>query len=168
MERQTNDEPTGCMEQCQYLLVPIEADMMTSSNGSISVLLALCTGIHRSPGNSPHKGQWCIALMFSLICAWINGWINNGEAGDLRHHPAHYDVIAMEGKNILDSFITLLMCGSFTLTDHKVTITNEISKHTLCLNVHFILYDDFFFMLAFPKPMQFNMDTASYPKDQIQ
>ena len=27
-------------------------------------------GIHRSLANSPHKGQWCGALMFSLICAW--------------------------------------------------------------------------------------------------
>ena len=43
-------------------------------------------GIHRSPVNSPHKGQWGGALMFSLICARINGWINNGEAGDLRRH----------------------------------------------------------------------------------
>ena len=52
-------------------------------------------GIHRSPVNSPHKGQWCGALMFSLICAWINGWVNNCEAGDLRRHLAHYDVIVM-------------------------------------------------------------------------
>ena len=28
-------------------------------------------GIHRSPVNSPHKGQWRGVLMFSLICAWI-------------------------------------------------------------------------------------------------
>ena len=27
-------------------------------------------GIHRWPVNSPHKGKWCGALMFSLICAW--------------------------------------------------------------------------------------------------
>ena len=52
-------------------------------------------GIHRSPVNSPHKGQWRGALMFSLICAWINGWVNNGEAGDLRRHRAHYDVTVM-------------------------------------------------------------------------
>ena len=52
-------------------------------------------GIHRSPVNSPHKGQWRGALMFSLICAWINGWVNNREAGDLRRHRDHYDVIAM-------------------------------------------------------------------------
>ena len=51
--------------------------------------------IHQSPVNSPHKGQWHIALMFSLICAWINGWVNNGEAGDLRCHRLHYDVIVM-------------------------------------------------------------------------
>ena len=50
-------------------------------------------GIHRSPVNSPHKGQWRGALMFSLIYAWINGWVNNREAGDLRRHRAHYDVI---------------------------------------------------------------------------
>ena len=52
-------------------------------------------GIHRSLVTSLHKGQWRAALMFSLICAWINGWINNGEAGDLRRHGAHYDVIVM-------------------------------------------------------------------------
>ena len=52
-------------------------------------------GIHRSPVNFPHKGQSRGALIFSLICAWINGWVNNREAGDLRHHRAHYDVIIM-------------------------------------------------------------------------
>ena len=52
-------------------------------------------GIHRSPVNSPHKGQWRGALMFPLICVWINGWVNNREAGDLRRHGAHYDVIVM-------------------------------------------------------------------------
>ena len=39
-------------------------------------------GIHRSPVNSPHKGQWRGALMFSFICAWMNDWINTCEAGD--------------------------------------------------------------------------------------
>ena len=49
-------------------------------------------GIHQWPVNFPHKGQWRRALMFSLICAWINGWVNDGEAGDLKRHRAHYDV----------------------------------------------------------------------------
>ena len=52
-------------------------------------------GIHRSPVNSPHKGQWRGVLMFSKICAWIIGWVNNCEAGDLRCHCAHYDVTVM-------------------------------------------------------------------------
>ena len=52
-------------------------------------------GIHWSLVNSPHKGQRRRALMFSLICARINGWVNNGEAGDLRRHRAHYDVTVM-------------------------------------------------------------------------
>ena len=53
-------------------------------------------GIHRSPVNSPHKGQWRGALMFSLICVWINDWVNNRETGDLRRQRGHYDVIVMQ------------------------------------------------------------------------
>ena len=36
-------------------------------------------GIHWSPVNSPHKGQWRGALVFSLICVWVNGWVNRRE-----------------------------------------------------------------------------------------
>ena len=53
-------------------------------------------GIHRSPMSSPLKGQWRGAVMLSLICVWINGWVNNGEAGDLRRYRAHYEVTAMQ------------------------------------------------------------------------
>ena len=52
-------------------------------------------GIHRSPVNSPHKGQWCGALMFSMICVWINVWVNNHEAGNLEAIAPHYDVNIM-------------------------------------------------------------------------
>ena len=55
-------------------------------------------GIHRSTVNSLHKGQWRGALIFSLICVWINDWVNNGEAGDLRRHRAHYDVTVMHQR----------------------------------------------------------------------
>ena len=56
-------------------------------------LLALCAG--NSPVNSPNKGQWRGTLMFSLICASRNGYVNNRDAGDLRRHRVHYDVIVM-------------------------------------------------------------------------
>ena len=49
-------------------------------------------GIHRSPVNSLHKGQWRGALMFSLVCNWTNSWANNGDAGDLKHYRAHCNV----------------------------------------------------------------------------
>ena len=52
--------------------------------------------IHRSPVNFPHKGHWPGALMFSLICTQIKGWVNHGEGGDLRRHRAHYDVTVMQ------------------------------------------------------------------------
>ena len=60
-------------------------------------LRAICAGIHRSSVNSLHlhKGQWRRALIFSLISAWINIWVNNREAGDLTRYGAHYDVIVM-------------------------------------------------------------------------
>ena len=52
-------------------------------------------GSHRSPMN---KGQWRRALMVSLNNAWTNNWANNADAGDLRHHRAHYDVIEMNTR----------------------------------------------------------------------
>ena len=75
-------------------------------------------GIHRSPMNSPHKGQGRGALMFSLICAWTNAWANNRDAGDLRRHHAHYDVTVMNTQAKADispsrlSFYEIMMTSS--------------------------------------------------------
>ena len=63
-------------------------------------------GIHRFPVNSPHKGQWRGALMFSLICVWINGWVNNREAGDLRRYFPHYDVTVM----VIYTYMCVSLC----------------------------------------------------------
>ena len=61
---------------------------ITSSNGNIFCVTGpLCREF------IGHKGQWPRALMFSLICARINDWVNNHEAGELRRHRAHYNVI---------------------------------------------------------------------------
>ena len=64
---------------------------------TFSALLAICA----VPGESPHKGQWRRALMFSLICIWINSWVNNREAGDLRCYRAHYDVTVTADTTVL-------------------------------------------------------------------
>ena len=76
-----------------FPLVSLPRSMMTSSNWNIFGVTGHLCG--ESPVNSPHTVQWRGALMFPLICAWINGWVNNDEAGDSRHHPAHYDVTVM-------------------------------------------------------------------------
>ena len=67
-------------------------------------------GIHRSPVNSSHKGQWRGALMFSLICTRINGWVSNRETGDLRRHQAHCDVIVMNLQPHKNWFRELIKC----------------------------------------------------------
>ena len=68
---------------------------------TFSALLAICAGNSTAPVNYPHKGQCREALMFSLIYALINGWVNNREAGDLRRHRAHYDVNVIIGLYIV-------------------------------------------------------------------
>ena len=88
-------------------------------------------GIHRSPVNSPHKGQWRGALMFSLICTRINGWVNNGEAGDLRRHRHHYDVIVMPlatGHGYMDFSHDEPVMGSFDVI--LVVILNKLLKNS--------------------------------------
>ena len=77
---------------------------------TFSALLALCAGNSPVPVNSPHKGQWRGALMFTLICTRINDWVNNREAGDLRRHLDHYDVIVMVkgAPDLIATFVTVV------------------------------------------------------------
>ena len=63
-------------------------------------------GIHWSPVNSTHKGQWRRALMFSLVGGWTNSWVNNRGAIDLRHHHAHHNVTVMSQPFCLFTMLT--------------------------------------------------------------
>ena len=86
-------------------------------------------GINRSPVNSPHKGQWRGALIFSLICAWMNGWVNNSETGDWRHHCAHYDVTAM--CVVISHFDKVLFNVTFINLKTNGTIINYCNLSSL-------------------------------------
>ena len=100
-------------------------------------------GIHRSPVNSPHKGQWRGALMFSLICVWINGWINNHEAGDFRRYRAHYDVTVM-------SYCYCPACRTYLIaTRFWVVVICPIIKCLIVLEFSFILFDLCLFITIF-------------------
>ena len=78
---------------------------------TFSALLALYAGNSPVTGEFPHKGQWRGTLMFSLICAWICGWVNNREAGDLRRHSAHYGIIVMWLWILTSSCSSLSRCA---------------------------------------------------------
>ena len=69
---------------------------------TFSALLAFVRGIQRPPVNSPHKGQWHRALMFSLICVWIKrlsqqsrGWWFETLSSPLwRHCNVYHSIIS--------------------------------------------------------------------------
>ena len=96
---------------------------------TFSALLAICAGIQRSPVNSPHKGQWHGALMFYLICVWINSWVNDREAGDLGRYRPHYDVTVMTLRALGQSY------------DYPV-LTNPMNIDKLSDNIHQQLWYD--------------------------
>ena len=77
-------------------------------------------GIHRSPVNSPHNGQWRGALIFSFIYAQTNGWANLWDTGDLRRHRAHYDITVM----LIEISQTTYKCKR-----HAITWTNDDPVH---------------------------------------
>ena len=87
---------------------------------TFSALLALCAGNSLVTEEFPSPRPVSRSLMISLICAWINGSVNNSEAGDLRRHRVHYDVIVMLWQKYIivmmtsylgRFYITGLLCG---------------------------------------------------------
>ena len=99
---------------------------MTSSNGNIYAFLTTCEG--NSPVNPSHKGQPRGAMVFSLICVWIKGWVNNREAGDLRRYRAHYDVIVMPNTETQMSFWRNFRHWSFVFSPLPVLPVTKISS----------------------------------------
>ena len=104
---------------------------------TVSALLALRAGNSPVPVISPHKGQWRAALMFSVIYAWINDWVNSREAGDLRRHRGHYDVIVIHTPNpiYLPTFPECVgVCGTCT------AFIMQLQTHLHCFLHDFMLY----------------------------
>ena len=120
--------------------------MSTSSNGNIFYVTVHLCGEFTGPRwilrtKASDAELWC----FSLICAWINGWVNNREAGDLRRHCAYYDVIVMPSPYsrfactlaAVDSFVLGWMWNVFhvevvTLMEHKHRGWNN--NNVICLS----------------------------------
>ena len=102
-------------------------------------------GLHLSPVVSPHKGQWRGALIFSLTCAWANGWANNRDTGDFGRHGAHCDVTAMVNFEVAllslwqvynypsNNAVILKHCGDVIISTKASQISGaSIVYSTLC------------------------------------
>ena len=87
--------------------LPKAAVIMKSSNGNIFRVAGLHRWIPRSKASdAEHR---CF-----FICALMNGWVNNREAGDLRRHRAHYDVTVMMTDRLNKSMrwnVSRFSCG---------------------------------------------------------
>ena len=112
---------------------------MTSSNGNIfPVTGPLCGRIQRPSVNSPHKDQWCEALMFSLIHAWTSGWVNNRDDDDLGRHRTHYDTTLILYVYIIKTKPSRFGCVSFwSINGYSVSLWIELIIFTPISHCHF-------------------------------
>ena len=103
--------------------------MMTSSNGNTFRVTGHVCG--EFTGYRWINGTKARGLMFSLICAWINGWVNKSEAGDLRRHCAHYDVSVMRRSNYkLKLFMWLIEMQSIINACYQVKANRSPTRST--------------------------------------
>ena len=76
----------------------------------------------------------------SLICAWINGWVNNRNAGDLRPHRAHYDVTVMQYYRVhivIRHFSCQGRVGSICFVCHGYP-NSSYSRHVIILILYLL------------------------------
>ena len=81
-------------------------NMMTSSNGNIFRVTGPLCGEFTGHGDFPAQRPVTRSFDFSKICAWIDGCVNNREAGGLRRNRAHYDVIVMNTHRTIAALLT--------------------------------------------------------------
>ena len=75
--------------------------MLTSSNGNMFCVTGFYAGNSPVTGEFPSHRPMARVLMFSLLCASTNGWVNNQDAGDLRRHRADHDVTVMWCRTVI-------------------------------------------------------------------
>ena len=86
---------------------------------TFSALLALCEGKPPITGGFPSQRPVTRGLLFSLIYPWTNGWANDRDAGDWRHHHVHYDVTVMWNPDPALKCRSWSCCKSFPYSQHS-------------------------------------------------
>ena len=95
---------------------------MTSLNGNIlRVTDPLCGEL------IPRTKASDAEFWYSFICTWTNSWASNWDAGDLRFHRAHFDVILM-GRRIPPERITVMYSTDVSVFLSLNTLLNEQSS----------------------------------------
>ena len=80
---------------------------------------------------------------FYLICTLINAWVNNREAGDLRRHRAHFDVILM----VIQILYRAILCQNiWSYLDRWFPhISRELNSQGFCdLNINVVVKSIFY------------------------
>ena len=135
-----DDTRASCGPKLQYMARTVLTICAWALLGYIPRYWPFVWGIHRSPVNSPHKGQWRGVLIFSLICSWINFWVNNREAGDFRRYRAHYDVTVMDWISILNKKVKYITRTHSKLRFIHVCIHNKTKYYKISAYLWNILY----------------------------
>ena len=99
---------------------------------TFSALLAFCAWNSPVAGEFPSQRPVMRNFMFSLVGVWINGWVKNREAGVLRRHRAHYDVIVM--KCNIRTHVTDISVWSVLVT----LLSGECYITPLMINQHWL------------------------------
>ena len=105
---------------------------MTSSNGNVSALLAICVGNLPVPHEFPAQRPVPRSFDVFVDLVWINGWVNNREAGDLRRYRVHFDVIVTYYKNDLQWLEAQL--------SRKVTESSWLENNYVWLYIHVFMH----------------------------
>ena len=113
---------------CAFLYMPMSygSAWWRHQMETFSALLAICAG--NSPVNGEFSAQRSVTRMFSLIGVWINDWVSNREAGDLRRYRAHYDVTVME----------MISPRDVSMHDPKALNYSSWNKWNWCYNMHLL------------------------------
>ena len=107
---------------------------------TFSALLAICAGNSAVTDEFPSQRPVTWNLMFSLIYVWINGWVDNRKARDLRCHFAHYDITVMIWNHVILDHV--VMAPDCTSKDHLTIMMLQFMAMSLICGKPFITWSN--------------------------
>ena len=132
----------------------LHSHMMTSSNGNIFRVTGPLYGEFNGHRWIPST-KASDAELWSLICVWINGWVNNRGAGDLRRYGAHYDVTVMRTEVLETAMVCHVLYNKHYIDGlvHKRRNSSALAMELLlsCTNpsIYIFLYLYFYWYSCF-------------------